>query len=138
MNNLLAVMEAVTYSTATGSNQQLADGNATTLDVGLEQTIYADWNAQVAQQAAVVNTDAENIAADPGNQALSAQLTADQTKFQNMETEEQTYTQQADSATQAMQTQTGQDSSSLQQKTQLEAAINQVLQMLASALGQHY
>lgn len=136
MNYLLAVMESVCNSIASGSNQQLADGNMTTLDVNIEQGIYNQWTNYVQNAEKSVNNWAFKVASDPTNKGYQAQLTAAQTKFQNMETEEQTYTQQADSATQAMQNQTGQDSATMQMKVQLEAAINQVAQTLSSALAQ--
>ena len=144
MNNLLAVMEAVSYSVRAGSNQQLADAQTTTLDVNIEQYEYNKWNqkingfSDVTGDAQEVILDAAALAADPTNPKLKAALTEAQTKLQNDQTNMQTNTQQCDSATQAMQNQTGQDSSTMQQKVQLEAAVNQTLQTLASALGQHY
>lgn len=138
MNYLLAVMEAVSYSVATGSNQQLTDSTTTTQNVGIEQTEYNDWTATIQKDQAAINLAAYNLEHNPNNQSCQAALTQAQTQFQNDETQEQTYTQQADSATQAMQNQAGQDSSTMQQKVQLEAAVNQVAQTLASALGQHY
>lgn len=137
MNYLLAVMESVCNSIASGSNQQLADGNMTVLDVNIEQSVYNQWTSNVQRAEKSVNSWAQKVAANPTNKGYQAQLTAAQTNFQNTETQEQTYTQQSDSATQAMQNQTGQDSATMQMKVQLEAAINQVAQTLSSALAQH-
>lgn len=128
MNNLLAVMEAVTYATDAGENQQLSDGNATILDMHIEESEYNTWMASVKQRQYSVNYWANKVAADPTNKGYQASLTAAQANFQNAETEEQTYTQQADSGTQAMQNQVGQDSSNIQRQTGLEAAINQIMQ----------
>ncbi len=138
MNNLLAVMEAVSNSVAAGSNQQLADGLSTNMNVGIEQGIYNDWQKKVTKDASDVHTLAGELGGDPGNQSIQAFLSQAQAKFQNDETNMQTYTQQADSATQATQNQAGQDASTMQQKVQLEAAVNQTLQTLTSILGQHY
>jgi hypothetical protein len=138
MNYLLAVMDAVTYSVSTGSDQQLADGNATTLDTNIEQGEYNDWMTKVEASAANVDYWAKMVSEHPSDKSYQSQLTAAQTDYQNTETQEQTYTQQADSGTQAMQNQTGQDSSNSQQKVQLESAVNQVSQALSSALAQRY
>jgi hypothetical protein len=138
MNYLLAVMEAVSYSVAAGSNQQLADSKTTIMDVQAQETINNQWASIVSDKATVATKAANALADKPDDKGLSAKLTAAQTDFQNAQTQQQTYTQQADSATQAMQNQAGQDSSTMQQKIQLEAAINQVAQALASALSQHY
>ena len=137
-NYLLEVMEAVSLSVGVGSNQQLADANSTTLDTQMEQMEYNSWTKKVQAAAGSVAYWAKQVASDPTNQSYGAHLTAAQTGFQNTETEEQTFTQQADSATQSEQNQTGQDSSNIQQKVQLESAINQVAQTLSSALAQHY
>jgi hypothetical protein len=138
MNNLLAVMEAVSNSVAAGSNQQLADGLSTNMNVGIEQGIYNHWQAEVTYDSTQVSDWAGRLAGNPGDAKNQGGLTQAQAKFQNDETSMQTYTQQADSATQATQNQAGQDASTMQQKVQLEAAVNQTLQTLTSILGQHY
>ncbi len=138
MNYLLAVMEAVTNSVDSINQQQLADGNSTTLDMNVEQNEYNVWTINVQTAAGNVNYWAGRVQASPSNKGYAAQLTNAQTNFQNVETEQQTYTQQADGGTQAEQNQVGQDSSNAQAKVQLESAVNQVAQTLSAALGQHY
>lgn len=142
MNFLLAVMQAVTRSVENGSNQQMADTATTALDVGIEQSVYKTWLANISAATTSVTNWAKHLANGTyGGKTKSEcqnMLTKAQATLQNTQTEEQTYTQQADSGVQAMQNQTGQDSSTMQQKVQLEAAINQVAQTLSSALGQHY
>jgi len=138
MNYLEAVMQAVCNSVDVINSQELADGNSTTLDMGIEQGEYNYWTKAVADAATEVQTAAKNAQKNPGDKAYAYALTAAQTKFQNVETQQQTFTQQADGGTQAMQNQVGQDSSNAQYKVQLESAINQILQTLSSALGQHY
>jgi hypothetical protein len=137
-NFLFAVMQAVENSVATGTNQQLSDASTTLVDTNLEQTEYNTWTDKVSDYESDVNKIANKIKNDPKSKSLPTELQAAQAKFQNAETKEQTYTQQADSGTQAMQNQAGQDSSTEQQKIQLEAAINTVSQTLASALAQRY
>lgn len=144
MNFMLAVMQAVTHSVVSGSNQQLADTATTTLDVKLEQSVYKTWLANIKTATSKVEKWAQYLAdgkfpkGQPTKSEAQNALTKAQAALQNTQTQEQTYTQQADSGVQAMQTQTGQDSSNMQQRVQLEAAINQVAQTLSSALGQRY
>ncbi|GEM_PF-5607924 len=143
MSFLLAVMEAVTRCVQTGSEQQLADTATTTLDVGIEQSVYKTWLEKINKATNSVQSWAKHLkdGTYPPNMDKSQcqnALTKAQATLQNMQTEEQTYTQQADSGVQAMQNQTGQDSSTMQQRVQLEAAINQVAQTLTSVLGQRY
>ncbi len=134
-NYLLLVMNAVDRSVAAGNNQMISDAQATKLDINIEENEYNIYTAKIDAAQVKVNTAATNVGNNPKSQKDAAALTAAQTAFQNTETEEQTYTQQADSAVQAQQNQTGQDSSTLQQKVQLEAAINQILGTLTSALS---
>ena len=137
INVFKLVAEAVANAVSSSEKLQLTDASTTQFDVVLEQNEYNIYTERVKAAEEAVNAAADAVAHDPSKQN-QAELTKRQTEFQNIETEEQTYTQQADSATQAMQNQTGQDASTLQQKIQLEAAVNQVLQALASALAQHY
>lgn len=137
-NYLLAVMEAVTYATNAGSNQELSDGNATTLDMHIEQSQYNNWMNVLEQDAKNVQYWANQVADNPNNKSDAAKLTAAQTIYQNDSTSQQAETQRSDSATQSMQNQVGQDSSSIQQRVQLESAVNQVSQTLSSALAQGY
>lgn len=143
-NFLLAVMEAVTRSVENGSNQQLADTATAALDVGIEQSVYKTWLANISKATQSVQNWAQALAKGspyPDGKTKSQcqnALTKAQATLQNTQTQEQTYTQQADSGVQAMQNQAGQDSSTMQQRVQLEAAINQVAQTLTSVLGQRY
>src|SRR5262249_4827722 len=134
-NNLLAVMEAVSNSVAAGSNQQLADGLSTKMNVDIEQNIYTVSQAVVDNGAKNVSYWPDQVAKNPDNKTDQAYLSQAQAKFQEVQTAMQTHTQQADSATQATQNQAGQDASTEQQKVQLEAAVNQTLQTLSSILG---
>jgi hypothetical protein len=135
MNYLLALMDAVNYSTRTGSNQQLADTATAENTVENEQAIYSHWNSQIVQASGKVQAWAQLLASDPDNKTYQNELAGAQAAFQQAQIQSQTATQQADSATQAAQTQTGQDSSTMQQKIQLESAVMQVLQSLSSALA---
>ncbi len=137
-NYLYALMQATAYSVGTGSQQQLADANWAILDTKTQQQLITYWTANVQDDAAEVAKWAQRVADHPDNKGDQAHLTAAQTQFQDDETQQQTFTQQADSATQAMQNQTSQDSSTMQQKVQLEAAVNQMAQALSSALSQSY
>lgn len=136
-NYLLAVMEAVSNSVETIQEQQLVDGQSTTLDTQIEQREYNSWTKKVSSAAQEVNKWAGKLAQSPNSpdaDKWKTELANAQTNFQNMETEQQTFTQQADGGTQAMQNQVGQDSSNAQMKVQLEAAVNQVLQTITAAL----
>lgn len=130
-NYLLAVMEAVTYATDTGNSQELADGNATTLDMKIEEGEYNYWMSKVKWYQQNVNNWAAAVAADPTNQGTLAQFNAANSAFQNCETKEQTYTQQADGGTQAMQNQVGQDSTNVKEIISDVDAINQAMQNAA-------
>jgi hypothetical protein len=134
-NYLLEVMEAVTLATAVGSNQQLSDAQASTLDVKIEQQVVNTWKTQLYQYTKQVTDWAQKCADNPTNKSYQDELAKAQARLSQAQTQQQTDTQSADSGTQAEQNQTGQDSSNLQQKVQLEAAINSVSQTLASALG---
>jgi hypothetical protein len=137
-NYLYAVMEAVSLSTATNSQQQLADANSTVMDVNMEQQVTNDWNSQIQAAQANVTYWAQAVSQHPSNKGDAAYLADAQTNFQNIVTQQQTATNACDSATQSEQNATGQDSSNLQQKVQLEAAVNSVSQTLAQALSQSY
>lgn len=138
MNFLMAVMESVCNSVNAINQQQATDGETTVLDVKLEQNEYNSYMKQLSQDGAFVNYWASKLAHDPGNQTDQAELQAMQAAYQQHQTEMQTNTQQADGATQAEQTQVGQDSTNAANKVQLEAAINQILATLSSALASHY
>lgn len=144
-NYMKAVMDAVAKCTAIGSDQQLTDAVTTQVNIKLEQSVYNTWLKNISDAGKKVTDWAKHIADSSwkkygvkSKQAAQDKLTAAQAEFQNTQTKQQTYTQQADSATQAMQNQTGQDAATLQQKIQLAAAINQINQSLASSLAQAY
>ncbi len=135
MNYLLALMQAVSFATSSGSAQQLADAGAAQQAVGIEQSEYTYWQHQVTQAASAVSKAAAAVAANPTNTGDQAALTSAQTKFQSIEAKQQMNTQLADSAEQITTNQVQTDSQNSQQHIQLEAVVNQIAQALQSDLG---
>jgi hypothetical protein len=136
MSYLMAVMQAVSNCMASGSNQQLADAQTTTLDVKVENQVVSEWAAKVAKSAEAVKYWANACAQDPTNKALQYDLQEAQASYQQTNTLYDQYKNQADSGTQAANNKTGQDSQTMQMKVQLMAAVNQINQTLSSAIAQ--
>jgi hypothetical protein len=129
-------MEAVSYAVETGSNMQLSDGGAVKLNVKIVQDEYNSYNAEITLANNNVIHWANMVAEHPSNKGYQAQLTASQTYAQNLQTREQTFTQQGNAAITASQNQAEQDSNNISRDEQLVQATNQIAQTLAGALGQ--
>jgi hypothetical protein len=136
MNYLMAVMQAVSNCMASGSAQQLADAQTTTLDAQMENQVVNEWSAKVKAAADNVSYWAGQCAQDPNNKTFQYNLQEAQANYQQQNTLYDQYKNQADSGTQAANNKTGQDSQTMQMKMQLMAAVNQINQTLASAIAQ--
>lgn len=146
-NYMLAVMQAVSESIATGQNQQLSDADMATQDSKIEETMYNYYQKVLSDSPPSANSPVgthlgyyvmeylNDLANDPKSKKLQDELNEAQQQYQNAQTTQQAATNGADSATQTAQTQTGQDSSLMQLKVQLETAITQISQALSSALA---
>ena len=135
-NFLYAIMQAVSNSVASGSNQQLTDAESTTMSVGIQEHMVEYWSKQVNDKANSVTNWANKLANSPNNKTYQANLTGAQTSYENMNTIYNKFKEQAGSGVQAMQTQAGQDASTVQQRVQVISAVNQIANTISAALAQ--
>lgn len=136
INPLLAVLMAEEKVTKVGSEQELTDAKTTELNVAIQEATNKSWENIINADVKKIQQDAENISKNPKDQTYQAQLTADQSRLNEDQANQQTANNQANSQTQQLQTQVGTDATNLQQILQSAGSLlNQIEGQLSSAIA---